>query len=72
MLVGAIYKAGTCKKTVALLGYWLQQQTGWQQCASKLAMQVQCAAITSPSDLQHIHIFKGGTDSVYECFTVAV
>ena len=35
-------------------------------------MQVQCAATTSPFDLQPTQTFKGVADSVWECLTVAV
>ena len=44
----------------------------WEQASPQPAMQVQCAVTTSPLDLQHIHTFKGGAESVWECFTVAV
>ena len=43
-----------------------------EQSSPHPAMHVQCAAITSPSNLQHTHTFRGEADSVCECFTVAV
>ena len=54
--------ASAAKSTVAM----------WDQASQQPAMQVQCAMTTPPLGLQHSHTFKGGAESVWECFTVAV
>jgi len=60
-----MYKAGMCKRSAALLEYWFQQQTRQQQCVNNLSRYTgTVCCITSPSDLQHIHTFKGGAESV--------
>jgi len=68
-----MYKAGMCKIAAALLWCWASAANRMtvmcEQVSPLPAMHVQCAAITSPSNLQHTH--RCEADSVCECSTVA-